>query len=551
MSEAEIQAGVENLQSKLNKQKEHITVPAKNKYASLCLSFGAPNKGQSTTPNNSLNGKAQQQSRKRKTVEEGNAKNTQVFVNEKEINFRKSVIAFMRNIDPTNEFSCKELTGLWIAKKGHPKISEERTVLEEAAKNHTCGKPQKRESTPNRSSKMDSPGNRSSRSRSRSSSAGSRKSRSPITSPRSASSRSRSSSKSASVASKSRSRSNSSIAGSSVRSRSRSGSRSSSPRFVSVTPSGSDSNVGKKSGSASSASAASSNSSKGKRRLKAKERKVSSQLAAKMDDNSDEEEDQKTNFRKKDQRSKEKQSSKGMQKDANKKSNQSRSASSHQTEKFVFKKKNAIASAKETAQKAPVANASFTYDSLQDGTNRNCRGIQNDHLQDIQCNNGVASRESIATYDTSSQDIFPSQVSFKVPKDYLKYNDDEVRKMGILVQVKRYKKDKVLPLTDGGEVKVDKGTFVTFFKNARQIYMKINGKIHIPDVGPGHIAGIFKDYTQKEIADSDRTRSCTGLQNSGSKEVANFSDDCPICSKKIPSKDLEVHARLCAENMFG
>merc|ERR1711981_1001691 len=31
---------------------------------------------------------------------------------------------------------------------------------------------------------------------------------------------------------------------------------------------------------------------------------------------------------------------------------------------------------------------------------------------------------------------------------------------------------------------------------------------------------------------------------------ANLSD-CPICSKKVPSKDLERHARLCAENMFG
>lgn len=31
---------------------------------------------------------------------------------------------------------------------------------------------------------------------------------------------------------------------------------------------------------------------------------------------------------------------------------------------------------------------------------------------------------------------------------------------------------------------------------------------------------------------------------------ANLSE-CPICSKKIPSKDLERHARLCAENMFG
>merc|ERR1712020_395171 len=106
-----------------------------------------------------------------------------------------------------------------------------------------------------------------------------------------------------------------------------------------------------------------------------------------------------------------------------------------------------------------------------------------------------------------SHDLFSSRVNFKVPRDYLKYNDDEVREMGILVQVRQYKKDKYLPLTDGNEVKVDKGTFVTFFKNAQQIHMKINDKMHIPDVEPDHIAGIFKDYTEKEIADSDRRRS--------------------------------------------
>ena len=49
---------------------------------------------------------------------------------------------------------------------------------------------------------------------------------------------------------------------------------------------------------------------------------MSSQLAAKMSDNSDEEEDRKINSRKKEQRLKEKQSVKGIKKDKNKKSNQ-------------------------------------------------------------------------------------------------------------------------------------------------------------------------------------------------------------------------------------
>ena len=64
------------------------------------------------------------------------------------INLRKSVITFMRNIDPGNEFGYKELTRLWIAEKGHPQTNEERTILKEVAKNHTYGKPQKCEPTP-------------------------------------------------------------------------------------------------------------------------------------------------------------------------------------------------------------------------------------------------------------------------------------------------------------------------------------------------------------------------------------------------------------------
>lgn len=78
ISEAELKAGVENLKSKLNKQKKPTTVPPKAKYASLFASLDASNKRKSTTANNPLKGKAQKQSpaqnRKRKAVEEDNAK---------------------------------------------------------------------------------------------------------------------------------------------------------------------------------------------------------------------------------------------------------------------------------------------------------------------------------------------------------------------------------------------------------------------------------------------------------------------------------------------
>ena len=267
----------------------------------------------------------------------------------------------------------------------------------------------------------------------------------------------------------------------------------------------------------------------------------------------------------------------------------------------MFKKKAAVAAAKEAAEKAAAEKAASTNKLLHDGSNGKCKRIQNDHLQDIQLNNktaGAMQRNTIATYDAyniddepllnekklkgpgqgrrkskkksieellgpsakeittldnkfdsllqspspqhipkkslkdirskydnfdyesssydafddgdtdSNQDIFISRTpKFKVPQDYLKYNDDEVKEIGILVQVRQYKKDKYLPLTDGSEVKVEKGTFVTFYKNAHQIHMKINDKLNIPDVEPEHIAGIFKDYTEKEIADSDRIRS--------------------------------------------
>ena len=54
--------------------------------------------------------------------------NMPIGVNEEDINFRKSVITFMRDIDPVNEFGYKELTRLWIAEKGHPQTNGERTM---------------------------------------------------------------------------------------------------------------------------------------------------------------------------------------------------------------------------------------------------------------------------------------------------------------------------------------------------------------------------------------------------------------------------------------
>ena len=77
MSEAEINAGVQNLKSKLNKQKTPTQVPPKAKYASLFASLDAAKKEKKSPVVNPLKTKAQKQSpaqnRKRK-ADDDNAK---------------------------------------------------------------------------------------------------------------------------------------------------------------------------------------------------------------------------------------------------------------------------------------------------------------------------------------------------------------------------------------------------------------------------------------------------------------------------------------------
>ena len=304
----------------------------------------------------------------------------------------------------------------------------------------------------------------------------------------------------------------------------------------------------------------------------------------------------------------------------------------------MFKKKAAVAAAKEAAEKA-AAETNSPSNKISDGTNGKIKRMQNDHLQDLHLSKSTSSHDSDTTYDTfnldepiinekkqkglgqnrrkskkksieellgpsakeittldnkfdsllqspsphhstkpkardirskydnfdyiesssydafddgrgdsdSSQDLFSNRIDFKVPKDYLKYNDDEVREMGILVQVRQYKKDKFLPLTDGSEVKVDKGTFVTFYKNAHQIHMKINDKMHVPDVEPDHIAGIFKDYTEKEILDSDKIRSITKRKSSDSKPIGMGVLQSSVLNErtnKVPNQSSKANAKV-------
>ena len=82
LSEAEMQAGVENLKSKLSKQKSPSLVTPKAKYASLFASLDASSKGKSPAASNPLKSKTQKQSpaqnRKRK-ADEDNAKVEKYF----------------------------------------------------------------------------------------------------------------------------------------------------------------------------------------------------------------------------------------------------------------------------------------------------------------------------------------------------------------------------------------------------------------------------------------------------------------------------------------
>lgn len=89
------------------------------------------------------------------------------------------------------------------------------------------------------------------------------------------------------------------------------------------------------------------------------------------------------------------------------------------------------------------------------------------------------------------------------PQKYVNYDDGELRTAGILVHQKIYKKDKKLPLDGGDDLFVEKGVLVTFYKNGKNIHMRVKERVYVPEVEPEYVAGIFKDYTEGEISQSN------------------------------------------------
>ena len=55
---------------------------------------------------------------------------------------------------------------------------------------------------------------------------------------------------------------------------------------------------------------------------------------------------------------------------------------------------------------------------------------------------------------------------------------------GILVHQKIYKKDKKLPLDGGDDLFVEKGVLVTFYKNGKNIHMRVKERVYVPEVSP-------------------------------------------------------------------
>ena len=122
--------------------------------------------------------------------------------------------------------------------------------------------------------------------------------------------------------------------------------------------------------------------------------------------------------------------------------------------------------------------------------------------------------------------------------DFLKYDEDNLRRSGVLIQRRSYKKTKNLPLKNGQSLTVKGGNVVTFFKKGHVIGLATEkGDIFDPLVDPEHVRGIFKDYSENEVLESDVT-SCLQVSEK----------TCPLCHKKFGEKadeELMIHAASC------
>ena len=131
--------------------------------------------------------------------------------------------------------------------------------------------------------------------------------------------------------------------------------------------------------------------------------------------------------------------------------------------------------------------------------------------------------------------------TLKDPTEFSKFSRDELLSNGILIQKRRYKNAKTLPIVGGSSVTTEKGQTVIFYKRRRKIWMDIGGKIFTPDVEPEHVAGIFRDYSAEELLQND----LGGHRHQAPVDLPS----CPLCDRRFPTHDeLVAHCATCEGN---
>ena len=172
------------------------------------------------------------------------------------------------------------------------------------------------------------------------------------------------------------------------------------------------------------------------------------------------------------------------------------------------------------------------------------------------------------------QQVPITPVTITTKEDFLKYTNDQLKRSGILVQHRSYKRSRDLPLLKNKVLRVEAEQKITFYKQGKLILICSKNKLYEPAVDPEHVAGIFKDYTEAQISASDLQESkiediiedkkcplcmknfgqneekliehasnCDGIE-----EVAM--DTCPICEREFPPERLSLHAQECAQQFY-
>jgi hypothetical protein len=119
------------------------------------------------------------------------------------------------------------------------------------------------------------------------------------------------------------------------------------------------------------------------------------------------------------------------------------------------------------------------------------------------------------------------------PAEFKKFSKEELLSNGILVQKRRYKNVKTLPIVGGTTVSTEKGQTVVFYKRRKNIWMEISGRIFLPDVEPEHVAGIFRDFSPEELSRNDLG------------QVQRLSG-CPLCHRRFNTEaELLTHCADC------